>query len=239
MARLARVVAPGLAHHVTQRGNYRQDVFFSDADRHTYLSWLKTYSTIHRMRIAGYCLMTNHVHLIVVPEQPDSIARALRRTHSRYALYVHAKRGHTGHLWQNRYYSTVMDEAHLASAMRYVETNPIRAGLVDDAVGYRWSSAPAHTGGRDVANILDLSYWRVRYTSSEWRTELVKSDPHSLVEQIRSKTTSGRPLGDDAFVSELQRSLGRQLRPAPPGRKRKKTIDRNAELIVGTAEIGN
>lgn len=237
MARLARVVAPGLPHHVTQRGNYRQDVFFSDTDRHTYLTWLKKYATIHRLRIAGYCLMTNHVHLIVVPEQEDSIARTLRRAHARYALYVHAKRGHTGHLWQNRYYSTVMDEAHLAAAMRYVETNPIRAGLVDEAMHYPWSSAAAHTGGRDLADLLDLSYWRTRYTCKAWHAELCRPNPDELVEQIRSKTNSGRPLGGEDFVGELEQRLGRLLKPSRRGRKRKPHDSTLPNFALAAAEI--
>jgi putative transposase len=239
MARFARVVAPDLPHHVTQRGNYRQDVFFSDADRQTYLTWLKKYSTIHRLRIAGYCLMTNHVHLIVVPEQADSIARALRRAHARYALYVHAKRGHTGHLWQNRYYSTVMDETHLAAAMRYVETNPIRAGMVEDATHYRWASAAAHTGGLDVDNVLDLPYWRARYTSAEWRAELQRPDSEEFAEQIRANTNSGRPLGAEDFIGALEQRLGRPLKPARRGRKRKSHHETLSEIALVATEIGD
>jgi putative transposase len=213
-------------------------VFFSDADRHTYLTWLKKYATIHRLRIAGYCLMTNHVHLIVVPEQEDSVARTLRRAHARYALYVHAKRGHTGHLWQNRYYSIVMDETHLAAAMRYVETNPIRAGLVDDAVRYQWSSAAAHTGSRDVAGILDLGYWRARYTCPEWRAELCRPDPEELVEQIRSNTNSGRPLGGEDFVGALEHRLGRPLKPGRRDRKPKSHHSTIPKIAIA-AEIGD
>ena len=118
MPRLARVVSPGLAHHVTQRGNYRQSVFGNDEDRVTYLALISEYCKPARLRLIGYCLMTNHVHLIVVPERDDSLARGLGQAHCRYAHCVNARRHSTGHLWQNRFYSTVMDESHLLAAMR-------------------------------------------------------------------------------------------------------------------------
>jgi len=130
MSRIARVVAVGLPHHITQRGNYRQDVFGSDADRITYLGLISEYCKPARLRLIGYCLMTNHVHLIAVPEREDSLARGVGQAHCRYAHCVHARRHTTGHLWQNRFYSTVMDETHLLWAMRYVERNPVRAGMV-------------------------------------------------------------------------------------------------------------
>ena len=172
MPRLARVVAVGLPHHITQRGNYRQRVFWSESDRITYLGLISEYCKPARLRLIGYCLMTNHVHLIAVPEREDSLARGLGQAHCRYAHCVNARQRSTGHLWQNRFYSTVMDEAHLLSAMRYVERNPVRAGMVADAAEYRWSSAIAHLTGLDVTGSLDLPYWAARVSREEWRGEL-------------------------------------------------------------------
>ena len=129
MARFPRAVAVGAAHHITQRGVDQQWVFFTDADRRTYLDYLQTYSAQARLRILAYCLMSNHIHLVAIPEEPQSLAMALRRTHGRYALYLNSRRHRIGHLWQNRFYSCALDETHLWAALRYAERNPVRAQL--------------------------------------------------------------------------------------------------------------
>jgi putative transposase len=221
MSRLARVVAAGLPDQITQRGNYRQNVFCNDGDRTTYLGLISEYCKPARLRLIGYCLMTNHVHLIVVPEREDSLARGLGQAHCRYAHCVNARLRSTGHLWQNRFYSTVMDESHLLAAMRYVERNPVRAGMVADAAGYRWSSAMAHLTGLDVTGSLDLGYWAARIGPEEWRSELgVTEEPDELA-AIRAQTAAGRPLGSKEFVAELGRKMRRVLEPRAIGRPRK------------------
>ena len=154
MSRLARVVAPGVPHHVTQRGNCRQDIFYGDEDRTTYLGLVAEYSKAVHLKLIGYCLMTNHVHPIVIPEHPDSLARALGPAHCRYAHWMHARQRCTGHLWQNRFFSTVMDDAHTVAAMRYIERNPVRTAMVPEAWGYRWSSAAAHVTGGTKREVL-------------------------------------------------------------------------------------
>lgn len=222
MSRLARVVAVGLPHHITQRGNYRQDVFRTDSDRITYLGLISEYCKPACLRLIGYCLMTNHVHLIAVPEREDSLARGLGQAHCRYAHCVNARRRSTGHLWQNRFYSTVMDEAHLLSAMRYVERNPVRAGMVVDAVEYRWSSAIAHLTGLDVTGSLDLPYWAARVSRQEWRGELGMTEEPDELAAIRTQTATGRPLGSKDFVAALGRKMRRVLEPRAIGRPRKR-----------------
>src|ERR1017187_793371 len=234
MPRLARVVSPGLAHHVTQRGNYRQSVFGNDEDRVTYLALISEYCKPARLRLIGYCLMTNHVHLIVVPERDDSLARGLGQAHCRYAHCVNARRHSTGHLWQNRFYSTVMDESHLLAAMRYVERNPVRAGMVADAAAYRWSSAVADLSGLDATGSLDLRYWAARISREEWHSELgITEDPDELA-AIRTQTATGRPLGSEKFVAELERNMRRVLEPRAIGRPRK-SPERGASGAVQTA----
>ena len=234
MSRLARVVAVGLPHHITQRGNYRQDVFGSDSDRVTYLGLISEYCKPARLRLIGYCLMTNHVHLIAVPEREDSMARGLGQAHCRYAHCVNARRRSTGHLWQNRFYSTVMDEAHLLSAMRYVERNPVRAGMVADAAEYRWSSAVAHLTGRDATGSLDLGYWAARVSREEWRSELAVTEEPDDLAAIRAQTATGRPLASKDFVAELGRKLRRVLEPRAIGRPRK-TAEGGTPSVVQTA----
>jgi putative transposase len=144
MGRQARIVIPGVAHHVTQRGNYRQDVFFTDDDRRVYLSYLRESAQLHGLAVSAYCLMTNHVHLVATPERGESLAKTMGRTHLMYAQYIHRLHGRLGHLWQNRFYSCPMDDDYTHNATAYVELNPVRAGMVEAASDYAWSSARAH-----------------------------------------------------------------------------------------------
>jgi REP element-mobilizing transposase RayT len=144
MARLPRVVVVDVAHHVTQRGNARQVVFESDTDRVTYLELLQESSSVHRLSLLGYCLMSNHVHLIAVPRVAAALAQSLKHTHGRYASYWNARGPSSGHVWQGRFYSCPLDDSHLWQALRYVELNPVRAGLIVAPEQWQWSSARAH-----------------------------------------------------------------------------------------------
>ena len=149
MARLARLVVPGLPHHVTQRGNGRARTFFDDDDYRLYRDLLAENCRAAGVAVWAWCLMPNHVHLILVPAGADGLRRALAATHRRYAGLVHARRKRSGHFWQGRFGSVVMDEEHLAAAVRYVSLNPVRARLVARAQDWRWSSVRAHLYGRD------------------------------------------------------------------------------------------
>ena len=133
MPRLARNVFPGIPHHITQRGNRREDIFFSEEDRLIYLQWLGEYCQKHKVEILAYCLMTNHIHLILKPSNGDGLQRVLKPLHMRYAQRVNKANGWKGHLWQGRYFSSALDEAYTWSAIRYVERNPVRAGMVTKA----------------------------------------------------------------------------------------------------------
>lgn len=146
MPRIGRIVVPDLAHHVTQRGNYQQNVFEKETDYKQYCHWMSKYAELYGLDILAFCLMTNHVHFIVVPQQEDSLARAFSTVHMRYAQYMNKKREVRGHLWQGRFYSCILDEAHLYCAIRYVERNPVRAKMVRDPWDYFWSSAQWHVG---------------------------------------------------------------------------------------------
>jgi putative transposase len=172
MPRVARIVVPNVPHHVTQRGNNRQEVFFVDDDRRAYLKTLAEQCRKHGVRVLGYCLMTNHVHLIAVPATADALARAIGRAHWLYARYVNRLHRRSGHLWQNRFYSSAMDEDHCLLAMRYAERNPIRAGLCRIARRYRWSSAAAHCGGKDESGLLDGRLWKRLSAGLNWADQL-------------------------------------------------------------------
>jgi putative transposase len=226
MPRNARVVIPSVAHHVTQRGNNRLDVFFVDADREAFLQYLREAAMRFCVRIEGYCLMTNHVHLIVTPEREDSLAGALKRVDQLYAQYVNRLHGRSGHVWENRFFSCPLDTDHLGRALVYVERNPVRAGLCREAWQWRWSSAVAHCGGDDVSGLLDLASWRREMDPAKWRGILRQHEEEGLVQSLRLATSRGRPLGSDRFIAKLETLLGRRLRALPCGRPRKTTAPR-------------
>ena len=222
MGRFSRVVVPECAHHVTQRGNARREVFFTPQDRQVYLGLLRQYSEHYALRILGYCLMTNHVHLVAWPQYPDSLAKTLREVHGRYARYRNAIERITGHLWQNRYYSCAFEGVRLGTVMRYVELNPVRATLVRSAADYAWSSAVTHLGGRDAAELVDLEQWRREWSSEEWARWLREGEERiDEARAIREATHAGRPLGSPEFVSGLERQWERKLTPGKAGRPRK------------------
>jgi putative transposase len=157
--------------------------------------------------------MPNHIHLVAVPDEPDSLATALRRTHGRYATYLNARRRRTGHLWQNRFYSCALDAAHLSVALRYVERNPVRAGLAERVEQYLWSSANAHLTGHDPKDILDMSFWEDRGASEAWRSLLATPEELLAVRLLQKGTFTGRPVGTTDFVDQLEMHLERKLRP--------------------------
>ena len=145
---------------MTQRGNERCDLFFTSDDRSVYLGLLKQYAELHAVEVLGYCLMTNHVHLTLIPQRANALAMLLREVQMRYSQYRHALERGNGHLWQGRYFSCPVDPDHLGAVLRYVELNPVRARMVLDPEQYRWSSAAAHLGVRDSVELLSLADWR-------------------------------------------------------------------------------
>ncbi|MBZ5585799.1 MAG: transposase [Acidobacteriia bacterium] len=233
MARIARVVVPGAWHHATQRGNGQQTVFLGDEDRTFYLALLRRNARRYAVRVMGYCLMGNHVHLVAAPADSEGLSRALGRAHNDYARWLNLRRGTTGHVWQNRFYSCVLDERHGWEALRYVELNPVRAGLVADPAEWPWSSAGAHLKDRDDARLIDLSAWREQWSPASWREALdLGLYDAALVERIREATRTGRPAVDDAALLALERKTGRRLRPGKRGPK-PAAVEVGAQLKLG------
>ncbi len=214
MPRRDRCVLPEVACHITQRGVDRRTTFSCDPDRNTYLRLLRDNLQDAQVAILGYCLMSNHVHLVAVPERQDSLAVLLRRVHGRYAQYYNTRTGRTGHLWQNRYFACVLDEGHLWAALAYVERNPVRAGIVLSPAEYRWSSAAAHLSGVDESRILDMAWW-AREVPPEWGRTLAEDDPGGTAE-LRRCTYAGRPFGGEDFLQQMSRRFGRYWTPGRP-----------------------
>ena len=225
MARLPRVVVVDVPHHVTQRGNARQVIVSSDADRITYLELLREYAQLYGLSLLGFCLMSNHVHLIAVPHTPSALAQSLKQAHGRYAAYWNARQQSSGHVWQGRFYSCPLAESHLWRALRYVELNPVRAGMVETAPEWRWSSASAHCGLSSPNPMLDMNRWRQRWTAAEWREFLYQGESSAEVGELRRSTHTGRPLGSPEFVAVLEKSMSRVLAPRRGGRPKKAPTD--------------
>jgi putative transposase len=222
MARLARVVIPGLPHHVTQRGNGRARTFFNDADYALYRDLLAKHCRAAKVEVWAWCLMPNHVHLILVPSDADGLRRALAAVHRRYAGIIHARRKRTGHFWQGRFGAAVMDEAHLAAALRYVSLNPVRARLVERARDWRWSSTRAHLSGKSDG-ITALTPIRARFPRF---ADLLDDEPEpDLFDRLRAAESIGRPLGDERFLARIERLTARALRPRKRGPKPKAATD--------------
>ncbi len=216
MARLSRVVIPGLPHHVTQRGNGRARTFFADADYALYRDLLAEHCRAAKVEVWAWCLMPTHVHLILVPSDSDGLRRALAATHRRYAGIIHARRRRTGHFWQGRFGAVVMDEEHLAAALRYVSLNPVRARLVERARDWRWSSARAHLSGKSDG-ITALNPIRQRFPRF---ADLLGDEPEvNLFDRLRAAESIGRPLGNDRFFARIERLTARTLRPGKRGPK--------------------
>ena len=217
MARIARVIAPGLPHHVTQRGNRRQQTFFCDDDYQAYLALMTEWCAKCRVEIWAWCLMPTHVHLIAVPETEQGLARAIGEAHRRYTRRINDREGWRGHLWQERFASFPMDEPHLLAAARYVEMNPVAAGIVTRPEEYLWSSARAHLAATDdeltrVEPLLALV--------GTWKHFLAAPTEEEMA-TFRKHERTGRPLGHETFIGQIEQLHGRILRPQKPGPKAK------------------
>ena len=214
MPRSARLVVPGYPHHITQRGSRGQTTFFREDDYRNYLALVRKHRRNACVDILAYCLMPNHVHLVAVPSRGDGLAKMLRVAHHRYARLINSRNGWQGHLWQERYYSCVMDEPHLLAAVRYIELNPVRAGLCELPDHWRWSSVHAHLHGLPDPVIVPERMWAL---VSNWSHYLAMPGPGPTDDDLRRCTRNGRPAGDEAFVCELEALTGRRLRKLKPG----------------------
>jgi putative transposase len=217
MARIARVIAAGIPHHVTQRGNRRLPTFFSDEDYQSYIALMSEWCQKCSVEIWAYCLMPNHVHLIAAPESEDGLRRGIGEAHRRYSRMINFRENWRGHLWQGRFASFPMDQNYLLAAALYVEMNPVRANLATDAAAWPWSSAQAHLAAKDdglvkVSPLLEMV--------GDWKTFLAGAN-EELLNDIRKHERSGRPLGSEEFVESLEADLNRTLKPEKPGPKGK------------------
>lgn len=216
MARIARIVVPGIPHHVVQRGTRRMEVFFQDSDYKAYLEILKKQCEEHDVEIWSYCLMPNHIHLIAVPKNPESLSKAIGNTHWHYTRMINFREGWRGYLWQGRFSSYVMDSRHMLMAARYIELNPIRAKLSRKPWRYKWSSAKEHVEG-ESRSILNAE--ALLEETGDWQEFLSEGMPEEDIELLRKHARTGRPLGKESFIKRISKKLGRDLRKKKTGPK--------------------
>ena len=219
MARRARIVLPGFPHHVTQRGNRRQPTFFEEADYALYRDLMAAACAAHGVRCWAWCLMPNHVHLVLEPPRPEALARAVGQAHWRYTQRINAREGWTGYLWQGRFSSCAMDEGHALAAVRYVENNPVAARLCGTAQDWPWSSARFHATGRPDG-LTQATPWLARI--SDWPRYLAEGTSPQEELLLGDFTQTGYPLGADAWITDLETKSAQRLRPGRPGRPRRR-----------------
>ncbi len=218
MPRLARSVFPNTPHHITQRGNRQEDVFFEDADRTVYLEWLHEYCQKWSVDVLAYCLMTNHVHLVLNPTTEDGLQKVLKPLHMRYAQRINKANGWKGHLWQGRFFSSPLDEAYTWSAIRYVERNPVVAGMVKKAENYPWSSAAAHCGLKENSLLTSISDIGKLISIDDWTDWLASPENAQITMVLQRNVEKGLPCGSDSFISQLEKLTDRCLKYKPQGR---------------------
>jgi len=218
MPRIARILSDNHPCHITQRGNNRQDVFLDDEDRKAYINILKALTQKYSVHVLGYCLMTNHVHLIVIPETAATLAKAIGGTHFRYTQYFNRKYERSGHLWQNRFYSAILEDNHLIAAMRYIKRNPLRIAEAKKAEDYPWSSARAHISRTDSDCLINMDLWKQLIDTEDWRRVLRTPEEEKEFDGLRRHTMTGRPYGTERFLRKLEQNLERRVRALPVGR---------------------
>ncbi|MGH8197587.1 MAG: transposase [Steroidobacteraceae bacterium] len=219
MPRHARTVFPGVPHHVTQRGNRRERVFFSRGDHAAYLGLLGEQAKQFIVDVVAYCLMPNHVHLVVIPSNLDGLHLMFKAVHGQYAQRVNRVRNQKGHIWQGRYFSSPLDAHYLLNAVRYVELNPVRAQMVVRAEDYAWSSAAAHCGLRNDPLVDSKPRLRLLAGIANWSHWLTEESAENAFETLRRHGGRNLPCGSSEFVAQLERSAGRTLRFRLQGRE--------------------
>lgn len=237
MPRRARLLVPGVPVHLIQRGNNRSACFYAEDDYHVYLGHLAEQAAKHGCALHAYCLMTNHVHLLVTPQHEDSLAQLMKALGQRYVQYVNRTYRRSGTLWEGRFRSCLLqDEAYVLACYRYIELNPTRAAMVAHPAEYRWSSYRGNAQGE--ANSLLTPHPLYRSLGSDgverqanyrelFRFEL---DP-GLVDEIRLATNGNFALGNPLFIAQIEQALGRRVTRGKPGRPFKRADAGSGDLF--------
>lgn len=219
MPRSARFVLPGYPFHLTHRGNNKRQIFYSDEDRRKYLYWFEEARLKWNVQILSFCLMSNHVHFVAVPERDCSLAKMIHTVHRRYSYYLNQKYSHSGHLWEGRYYSCMLDDNHLMAAIRYVERNPVRGNIVKKPWDWIWSSAREHLNLEK--GIVSLEDVRRYFLIPHWQAYIDQVEPEEDLDQIRKQTMAFKAWANDDFKESIEKKYGVDLFLNERGRPKK------------------
>ncbi len=222
MPRPDRFTPAGVPVHVTQRGNFRHPVFSAEYDYRLMLELLERYSVDYGNRVIGYCLLSNHFHLVVIPDRDDGVSKMMMALTSKFARTLNERSQRQGHVWQGRFGSASMSENHYRTALAYVDLNPVGAGITRDATMYRWSSAAAHAGLCAYPSFLDVLEFSRMYTALDWAEILGAKLREEHVEELRKATRVGTVSGEPEFVKKMETMYGRVFERKAPGRPRKR-----------------
>jgi putative transposase len=228
MARLPRLIIPAQPHHVIQRGNNRQPIFLDSADCHAFMDWLRAGAKTFKVAVHTYVLMPNHLHLLVSPSNQPGLGQMMQWIGRYYVPYFNRKYGRVGTLWQGRYKTSVIDsERYFLVCSRYIELNPVRAGLAPDPLDYEWSSYRHHAGIRPDPLITDHPlYWALGNTPFQREAAYIELVRQALtpaeLETINQAILKGWPLGSERYKATLEQALKRRVLPAKRGRPFKK-----------------
>jgi putative transposase len=218
MARIPRVVVPEFPHHIIQRGNRHQKVFFNKDDYSKYLELLASYSHQFKVDIVAYCLMPNHVHLIATPHKDGNLAQAIGETHRNYTRFINSRERWQGYLWQGRFLSYVLDERYLLAVTRYILLNPIKAGIVKKPWDYKWASTRYHMMIASSSLVKDNL---LRELIENWKDFLNTASDDNDIRLLQLHERTGRPLGDNSFIEKLESLLKITLKKKRAGRRKK------------------
>ncbi|HEY6008545.1 MAG TPA: transposase [Geobacteraceae bacterium] len=218
MSRISRIVIPHYPHHITQRGVRFEPLFHDDGDRHAYLELIAEETARFGVEVLAWCLLSDHVHFVAVPQEEHSLARAFGEGHRRYTRRKNAMDGANGYLFRGRFASSVLDALHLGAAVRYVESHPIRS-RTESPDDYPWSSARFHAGKTATDPLVKDR--TLRGLIDRWE-DFVSVNDEEAISRLRQATRTGRPTGDEQFVAKIASLTGRNLSRGLPGRPRKK-----------------
>jgi putative transposase len=227
MPRFPRLIVPEIPHHIIHRGNNKNQVFFNPDDFRLYLDLLENYSEKYHFDIIGYCLMTNHVHLVGIPSSVDSLINVIRDTHQKYSLLLNKKLNRCGHTWQERACVCACDDHHAVASTCYSEFNPVSAYMVLRPEDYRWSSARAHLGLEKWPSLLDSKWWKLSFTFSDW-IDVLEAYDHRMDSIIREATVKGLPLGNKEFITMVENYYG----VIPPRSRKGRPVRSNTSPII-------
>jgi putative transposase len=226
MARQARTIIPGQAMHVMVRGNNRETLFFNDADRRIYLDWLREAAKQFGSSVHAFALMPNHVHLLMTPQNADSLAKTMQSLGRRYAQYFNQQHKRSGTIWEGRYRSSLIDPDYFLRCQRYIELNPVRAGFESSPQDSTWTSFASHIGGNAEPWLVDHQhFWRLGNTPFErqmtWAGFVKEGAPHWEDRQITDALVRSKPWVSDMYAQKLFKDNPDQVLIRHRGRPKK------------------